>query len=143
VTRLVARDSHIPELAAAALPAQFSTARQENGWEDFRRFRTAVELSPRPLRLLARPELIQVAPMETDAPPIKFQWRRAWHEVAIADGPERIEAAWWTDETGRARDYFRVEDRVGRRFWLFRAGLYRDLQHDQRPLLWFMHGLFA
>ena len=38
VSRLVAHDSHIPELAAAALPAQ-ATARAELGWDAFRRFR--------------------------------------------------------------------------------------------------------
>jgi protein ImuB len=143
IARLVAQDSHIPELAAAALPAQLSITRRENGWEGFRRFRAAVELAPRPLRLLAQPERIQVAPMEVDKPPIKFQWRRAWHEVASADGPERIEAAWWTDLEGRPRDYFRVEDRAGRRFWLFREGLYRDQEWEERFPLWFMHGFFA
>ncbi len=41
----------------------------------------------------------------------------------------------------RARDYYRVEDTDGRRYWLFRQGLYGDgrgLHPD-----WFMHGLFA
>ncbi|MBN8919149.1 MAG: DNA polymerase Y family protein, partial [Rhizobiales bacterium] len=140
VTRLVARNSHIPEYAAVAMPAQSATAEAAAGWEDYRDFRAAAELSPRPLRLLPRPERITVTPMLLDAPPVRFQWRRAWHEVALADGPERIEAAWWSeDEAGPARDYFRVEDRGGRRFWLFRAGLYRD-GHET---LWFMHGFFA
>ena len=34
-----------------------------------------------------------------------------------------------------ARDYFRVEDKSGLRFWLFRAGLYRDLTQDAAPPL--------
>ena len=139
VGRLVAQDSHIPELAALAVMAQAHAANAETGWSAFRSFREAVDLSPRPLRLLTRPERIEVAPMVVDAPPLRFQWRRAWHDVCAADGPERIEAAWWTEEDGPARDYFRVEDRAGHRFWLFRAGLYRD----ERPPLWFMHGLFA
>jgi protein ImuB len=140
---MVAQDSHIPELAAVIVPAQSRLGREADGWEAFRRFRAAAELAPRPLRLLARPELIQVAPLEVDQPPVKFQWRRAWHDVAFADGPERIEAPWWTDEEGRARDYFRVEDRAGRRFWLFRAGLYRDQEWETRPPRWFLHGMFA
>jgi protein ImuB len=41
------------------------------------------------------------------------------HEVAFAEGPERIGARWWRDERGRAltRDYFRIESRDGLRVW--------------------------
>lgn len=38
------------------------------------------------------------------------------------------------------RDYFRVEDARGRRFWLFRHGLYGS--ETDRPC-WYVHGLFA
>ena len=38
------------------------------------------------------------------------------------------------------RDYFRVEDTEGRRFWIFRAGLFG--RETLRPR-WFLHGLFA
>lgn len=139
VARLVAHDSHVPELAAAALSAQWSTARSENGWADFRRFRAAVALPPRPLRLLARPEPIEAVAAVPDGPPLRFRWRRALHEVAAAEGPERIEGLWWSEDEAPARDYFRVEDVSGRRFWLFRAGLYRDLAAPR----WFLHGMFA
>jgi protein ImuB len=44
-------------------------------------------------------------------------------------------------ETARSsRDYFRVEDADGRRFWLFREGLYG--RSDARPR-WFVQGVFA
>src|SRR6185312_3184456 len=81
-------------------------------------------------------------------PPLRFRWRRALHEVIFADGPERIEGAWWSESGGQisgnlARDYFRVEDRSGLRFWLFRAGLYRDLTPGGAPPSWFVHGMFA
>jgi protein ImuB len=139
VARLVAHDSHSPELAARALSAQ-ATARAELGWEEFRRFRTDAELSPRPLRLLARPEPIEdVFALVPDGPPVRFRWRRALHEVVAAEGPERIEGAWWSEDGGPARDYFRVEDKVGLRFWLFRAGLYREMA----PPRWFLHGMYA
>ncbi len=138
VMRLMANDSHIPELAAASVPAQAGVAR-ENGWAAFRRFRTSVELSPRPLRLLAKPEPIEAIATVPDGPPVRFRWRRALHEVVAADGPERIEGAWWSEEGGPARDYFRVEDKAGLRFWLFRAGLYRSTAQPQ----WFLHGTFA
>ena len=138
VTRLIANDSHIPELAAAAVPAQAGVAPYA-GWAAFRRFRTSVELSPRPLRLLAKPEPIEAIATVPDGPPVRFRWRRAVHEVIAADGPERIEGAWWSEEGGPARDYFRVEDKAGHRFWVFRAGLYRSTTQPQ----WFLHGTFA
>jgi protein ImuB len=37
------------------------------------------------------------------------------------------------------RDYFRVEDRNGCRFWIYRDGLYG--RETGRPR-WFMHGVF-
>jgi protein ImuB len=138
VMRLTANDSHIPELAAAPVPAQAGVA-LEAGWAAFRRFRAAVEMSPRPLRLLAKPEPIEAIATIPDGPPVRFRWRRAFHEVVAADGPERIEGAWWSEEAGPARDYFRVEDKAGHRFWLFRAGLYREAVRPQ----WFLHGTFA
>jgi protein ImuB len=70
---------------------------------------------------------------------VRFRWRRALHEVVCAEGPERIEGAWWSEEGGPARDYFRVEDKTGLRFWLFRAGLYRDMS----PPRWFLHGMYT
>ena len=146
VRRLVAQDSHIPELAAVTAPAQSTAA--DAGWDDFRRYCAAAELSPRPLRLLTRPEPIEALAEVPDGPPLRFRWRRALHEVIAADGPERIEGAWWTD-TGEhpsgslARDYFRVEDRSGLRFWLFRAGLYRDLVSGAAAPSWFLHGTYA
>ncbi len=121
VSRLIAQDSHIPELAAAVVPAQ-ATARDELGWEAFRRFRATSDLSPRPLRLLAKPEPIEAIAIVPDGPPLRFRWRRALHEVIAAEGPERIEGAWWSEQSGPARDYFRIEDKAGLRFWLFRAG---------------------
>jgi protein ImuB len=141
--RLVAHDSHIPELAAAAFPAQ-ATARAELGWEAFRRFRVQADLSPRPLRFLARPEPIEdVFALVPDGPPVRFRWRRALHEVIAVEGPERIEGAWWSEEGGPARDYFRVEDKAGLRFWLFRAGLYRDMARGLPTPRWFLHGMYA
>lgn len=148
VHRLIAQDSHIPELAAATLPAQM--AGTEDGWAAFRRHRTHAELAPRPLRLLARPEPIETVAEVPDGPPLRFKWRRAIHDVIAAEGPERIEGMWWSEPGGHssfekfARDYFRVEDRMGLRFWLFRAGLYRDFVPGlSAPPGWFVHGSFG
>jgi protein ImuB len=141
VRRLVAQDSHIPELAEAALPAQ--TVNGDAGWDAFHRYRKEAELSPRPLRLLPRPEPIEAVAEVPDGPPLRFRWRRALHEIIAAEGPERIEGAWWSEHGGPARDYFRVEDKSGLRFWLFRAGLYRDLAQGAAAPTWFLHGTFA
>jgi len=142
VRRVIAQDSHVPELAETALPAQAVNG-DDAGWKAFRRYRTDVDLPPRPLRLLARPEPIEAVAEVPDGPPLRFRWRRALHEVVAAEGPERIEGAWWSEHGGPARDYFRVEDKSGLRFWLFRAGLYRDLSHGADAPAWFLHGTFA
>ena len=64
-----------------------------------------------------------------------FRWRKIIHRVTRAEGPERIEGEWWRGETGM-RDYYRVEDGEGRRFWLYREG-----PHGPKTR-WFLHGLF-
>ena len=141
VRRLIARDSHIPEIAATAVSAQMTDI--DNGWPAFRQFRTQADLAPRPLRLLTQPEPIEALAEVPDGPPLRFRWRRALHEVIAAEGPERIEGAWWSERGGAARDYFRVEDKTGLRFWLFRSGLYRDLTQGAAAPTWFLHGTFA
>jgi protein ImuB len=143
VRRLIAQDSHIPEIAAASMPAPAAVTAADPGWQAFRRFRAEAELAPRPLRLLTRPEPIEALAEVPDGPPLRFRWRRALHEVIAAEGPERIEGAWWSEHGGPARDYFRVEDKAGLRFWLFRSGLYRDLAHGAAAPAWFLHGTFA
>jgi len=150
VGRPVSLDSHIPERAAATVPAQ--TVKADQGWDAFRRHRAEAELAPRPLRLLTRPEPIEALAQVPDGPPLRFRWRRALHDVISAQGPERIEGAWWSEPgahaaDNRARDYFRVEDKSGLRFWLYRSGLYRDLVRgdlaNAAPPSWFLHGTFA
>ncbi|MDR3408567.1 MAG: DNA polymerase Y family protein [Methylovirgula sp.] len=97
------------------------------------------ELSPRPIRLLEKPEPIEAIASVPDGPPVRFRWRRVLHEVAAIEGPERIAPEWWKHDA-LTRDYFRAEDAEGRRFWLFREGLYET--GTARPR-WFLHGLFA
>lgn len=145
VTRHLALDSHMPELAATAVPAQ--AVPMAVGWEDFRTYRTEADLPARPLRLLTKPEPIEAIATVPDGPPVRFRWRRAVHEVIAAEGPERIDESWWTTDgcegasctAASTRDYFRVEDQSGLRFWLFRRGLYHAVEEPR----WFMHGLFA
>ena len=74
-----------------------------------------------------------------DGPPRRFRWRGVTHDVAGAEGPERITPEWWRRTGAVERDYYVVEDTGGRRFWLFRHGLYGA----SAPPQWFVHGLFA
>ena len=77
-----------------------------------------------------------------EGPPLHFRWRRALYRVARAEGPERIAPEWWREGADApVRDYFRVEDADGRRYWLYRQGLYGAAQ--KAVPRWFMHGLFA
>ncbi len=131
VGRLLPQESHVPERAVRFVPA-FSAAKSV--WP-------AAGRGTRPIRLLPRPEPIEAVALVPDAPPSRFRWRRRQHRVHRADGPERILGEWWRGggEASALRDYYRVEDEEGRRFWLYRDGLY-ELQSAPR---WFLHGLFA
>jgi protein ImuB len=95
----------------------------------------------RPIRLFERPEPIDAVATVPDGPPVLFFWRRARHELAAIEGPERIAPEWWKPEAPElSRDYFRAEDREGHRFWLFREGLFASETAEPR---WYLHGLFG
>jgi protein ImuB len=93
----------------------------------------------RPIRLFKRAQPVEAMAALPDDPPMRFRWRRVLHEVVQAEGPERITPDWLRAPSARPRDYYRVEDREGRRFWL-----YREDHHDagEAPR-WYLHGLFA
>jgi protein ImuB len=95
----------------------------------------------RPVRFLRHPEPVEAVAPVPDDPPLMFRWRKVMHRVRRADGPERIAGEWWRPcvRADELRDYYRVEDQDGRRFWLYRAGLH----HADRPARWFLHGVFA
>lgn len=141
VARMVAHDSHIPERAEIYLsgieafePASPGTLRQaasESGLSG--------DPIDRPLRLFAKPEPIEAIAEVPDGPPVRFRWRRVLYRIARAEGPERIAQEWWHDDD-LTRDYFRVEDAAGRRFWLFREGLY---ERETTAPRWYLHGVFA
>ena len=97
----------------------------------------------RPIRLFDPPEPIDVIADVPDGPPVRFRWRRVFHVVVKAEGPERIAPEWWRiagDTMPQTRDYYRVENENGARFWVFRAGLY---DRDATPPRWYMHGVFG
>lgn len=98
---------------------------------------------PRPSRLLARPEPIETVALLPDHPPVTFTWRGVRRRVRRADGPERVFGEWWRRdaELAAVRDYFRVEDDAGERYWIYRAGDGEDPATGSNR--WFMHGIFG
>ncbi|HAH11572.1 MAG TPA: hypothetical protein DCL48_15870 [Alphaproteobacteria bacterium] len=133
IERLDAHATHIPEAAVIARPAPLGPAQ---GWEDI------LHPPERPLLMLPAAEPAEVIAEIPDGPPKRFRWRKTLYEAARAEGPERIAPQWWRHGTkGQAtRDYYRVEDAQGRRFWLYREGLFGE--QDTSPK-WFVHGVFA
>jgi protein ImuB len=98
---------------------------------------------PRPSRLLPQPEPVETVALLPDHPPVSFTWRGVRRRVKRADGPERVFGEWWKRdaELASVRDYFRVEDDAGERYWLYRAGDGEDAATGSHR--WFMHGVFG
>ncbi len=98
---------------------------------------------PRPVRLLAHPELVEVIALLPDHPPVSVTWRGKRRRVKSADGPERIFGEWWqrTSEWAAVRDYFIVEDDAGERLWIFRSG--DGVDGGTGSHKWFVQGIFA
>jgi len=145
VTRLELVDTHIPEFVVAALPAsqgRAGSAREARSTLFLPQAESEQDAAPptRPIRLFERPEWIEAIAEIPDGPPLRFKWRRVLHEIAAVEGPERIGAEWWRRKDALTRDYYRAEDTQGRRFWLYREGLYG---RETARAKWFLHGLFA
>lgn len=138
--RAAPQESHLPERAVRRIAP---LAPDAGPWPPGR---------ARPIRLFARPEAIEATAPVPDDPPVVFRWRGILHRVRSADGPERIGREWWREpalpspeaekgkEAETMRDYYRVEDEAGARYWIFREGLFAA---DASPPRWFLHGLFG
>ncbi len=136
VLRFGAEDTHDPVRAAGTMP--YLSAAKSADWP-----KPEPGNPPcRPLTMFTPPQLIDALAEVPDGPPLRFRWRRVLHEVARAEGPERIAPEWWRGggHPPATRDYYRVENAAGHRFWIFREGFYED--STVRPR-WFLHGLFA
>jgi protein ImuB len=153
VVRLHPVESHLPERASEARPALKTTLNSlhksspaNNNWQS--PARRPHHHPARPIQLLTQPLPIDVIAPVPDGPPVMFLWRRQQHKVIRAEGPERISPEWWRPTqlqtrsrslTQETRDYYRLEDQNGQRYWVYRAGLYRP----DKPPGWFLHGFFA
>lgn len=130
VRRPVTRTSHVPERAQ----------RWQAPLEPEKAVQSELELHARPPKLLDRPEPIGVIYETPDGLPRTFRWRGNAHEVVRAEGPERIAPEWWRERsTVRLRDYYRIEDSKGRRYWIYRNGLPGDGRGGLPE--WFLQGL--
>jgi len=130
VRRFAPVASHIPERAEALAPVAEEAAAS---WP--------APDQTRPLLLLPQAEPTEVTALIPEGPPRRFCWRGVTHEVANAQGPERIASEWWRHRVPEpTRDYYLVEDTDGHRFWSFRQGLYG---RETAAARWFVHGLFA
>ena len=145
VVRPVPHASYIPERAV-----RFVSVLQAQDTASDELVNPLVDAAARPLFMLCAPEPIEVIAEIPEGAPCRFRWRRVLHEVTTAYGPERISPEWWgglmgESHTGaqnhnrKTRDYYRVEDMQGHRFWLYRDGLYERETGNPR---WFMHGVF-
>jgi protein ImuB len=94
-----------------------------------------------------------------EGPPARFTWRRVTRRVVKSEGPERIAPEWWRSlvrasdtlftkgrgesatKLARPRDYYRIEDEDGHRYWVFREGLYHE--SELGPPCWYLHGVFG
>lgn len=130
IRRPVSHASHIPERAQRWQPPLGDQPAAQD----------ELAFHARPLKLLDRAEPIAVLYATPDGQPRRFRWRGEVHEVMRVEGPERIAPEWWREKsTVRLRDYYRVEDGQGRRYWIYRAGLATDGRGGMPE--WFLQGL--
>lgn len=132
VRRPVSHASHLPERAQRWQPplADLPSSQHEFAFHH------------RPLKMLDKAESVAVIYETPDGLPRRFRWRGEVHEIARAEGPERIAPEWWRERsTVRLRDYYRIEDATGRRYWIYRHGVIGDGRGGAPE--WFIQGLFA
>ena len=118
-------ESYLPEHAVELYPATSPTPTSAS-WPAYR---------VRPIRLIDPPMPIEVSILIPGGSPVQFLIGYKQHRIIRLEGPERLTAEWWREHNTRwsARDYYRVEDDKGFRFWIFRD----PSEH------WFLHGHFA
>ncbi|MGH7155941.1 MAG: Y-family DNA polymerase [Acetobacteraceae bacterium] len=139
IWRIAPVESDVPERALRRAPAIIFS---KNKGTEQGRGKIWPPALPRPTRLFSPPQPVDALALLPDRPPVAFTWRRRRFRVRRADGPERIHGEWWRKpgEEAATRDYWRVEDEDGRRFWLYRDGDGDD--PDTGDLRWFLHGIF-
>lgn len=109
-----ASDDYRPEVCNSWVPATVKRPKtQVEQIMDGRPF----WMLPKPIKLLVRDE----RPYYTST-------------LKIIDGPERLEAGWWNDQTA-ARDYYVAQSSDATCYWIYRERI------PDAP--WYLHGMFA
>jgi protein ImuB len=77
--------------------------------------------------------------------------RAGWDDAECLDGkpPTRLatqadlpaRGRYGANGNARPRDYYRVEDEDGHRYWMFREGLYQESEYGVPS--WYLHGVFG
>lgn len=122
VNRIRVRESLLPEYAVELCPA-IAPAGVSAKWPDYR---------VRPIRLIDPPMSIEVSILIPGGSPVQVLIGRQRRRIIRSEGPERLSPEWWREHNLRwgTRDYYRIEDDKGSRFWIFRDPSER----------WFLHG---
>lgn len=122
VNRIRVCESFLPEHAMEFRPATAPMAVSAE-WPAYR---------VRPVRLIDPPIRIGVSILIPGESPVQFFIGHRKRRIVRSEGPERLTAEWWRDKTScwDTRDYYRIEDDQGFRFWIF---------HDSSEH-WFLHG---
>jgi protein ImuB len=125
VNRIRVRESFLPECAVEFYSVNVSTIDGAE-WPAYR---------VRPIRIIDPPMRIEVSILIPGASPVQFFAGGQKHRIIRSEGPERLSPEWWREKGSRwgVRDYYRIEDDRGLRFWIFK--------HSSGQ--WFLHGHFA
>ena len=112
VCRFQVRESFLPEHAIEFSPVTVPVVVNVE-WPQYR---------IRPVRLITPPMPIHVSAMHPGDLPLQFQIGRQLLRIVRMNGPERLTPEWWREESvsWETRDYYRIEDEKGARYWIFR-----------------------
>lgn len=127
VKRFRIRESLLPEFSIEFVPIGAAPA-PDAAWPGHR---------VRPVRLLEPPQPIEIAEIIPGKYPVRIRVGHQLHRIVRAEGPERLTPEWWREPRAvwATRDYYRIEDEQGVRFWIF-----RETGRAEAEERWYLHG---
>lgn len=162
VVRSVLYDTHIPERAVRLVPA--IAAQSQPSVEPARGLQRPLRLLPTPEAITVMAQVPDAPPAMMVWRRVTYRFAKASGPERIAAewwafqarlallppdeeaNPSALKLVTAPNEPlplygegEHTRDYYIAEDEAGRRFWLFRIGLYEAVQNP----LWFLHGFFS
>ncbi len=108
-------ESHVPERAFGM--GAVEEGKRHRG-EETQRW-SADMVGDRPPVLFERAWPVEVLCLTPDGPVMSVRWQGRERKVVTTIGPERIGPEWWRGDR-MARDYFKVQDEMGRWLWVYR-----------------------